>query len=74
MKINKQELVEEAAKLATLHKQKKEVISKILDDLDSKNKVSSQHLEGISTVNELLKELNILEKEHATVLKKIKTN
>lgn len=72
MKKNKQELIEEAAKLAISHKQKKEVIEKLLNDLDKEEKMSSKHINGIATVNELLKEMSILEETHENILKQIK--
>ena len=71
-KKNKQELISEAAKLAILHQQKRESIIKIFNDLDKEDKISSNHLEGIATVNELLKELNVLEEEHTLILEQIK--
>ena len=74
MKKNKQELVEEAAKLAIAHQQKKEIIEKIFSDLDKEEKASQKHLSGIAAVNEILKEIKILEEEHSKIFEQIKGN
>lgn len=67
----KKELVIEAAELGRKHLQKKEVIEKILNDLDKEEKVSQKHLDGIAAVNELMKELNELEVQHEEIRKQI---
>lgn len=67
----KKELVAEAAELGRKHLQKKEVIEKILSDLDKEGKVSQKHLDGIAAVNELMKELNELEIQHEQIRKQI---
>lgn len=67
----KKELVIEAAELGRKHLQKKEVIEKILNDLDKEEKVSQKHLDGIAAVNELMKELNELEVQHEEIKKQI---
>lgn len=72
MKKNKQELIDEAGRLATLHNQKKEVIEKIFSDLDKEEKASQKHLSGISAVNEILKEIKVLEEQHSEILEQIK--
>ena len=72
MKKSKQELIDEAARLANLHTQKKEVIEKIFSDLDKEEKTSNKHLAGISAVNEILKEIKILEEQHSEILEQIK--
>ena len=74
MKKNKKELVEEAKNLAKIHQQKKDVIQKILSDLDKEEKVSQKHLEGIAAVNEIMKEMNVIEEEHEKILEKIREN
>ena len=71
---NKQELVDEAARLAKLHQQKKETIEKIFSDLDKEEKASHKHLSGIAAVNEILKEIKDLEEEHSKILEQIKGN
>jgi hypothetical protein len=72
MKKSKQELIVEAQKIAALHNQKKEIIEKIFADLDKEEKTSQKHLGGIATVNEILKELNVLEEEHYLIIEQIK--
>ena len=72
MKKSKQELLEEARRLAISHQQKKEIVEKIFSDLDKEKKFSQKHLDGISAVNEILKEIHDIEIEHENVLKKIK--
>lgn len=72
MKKSKQELVEEAAKIALKHQSKKEVIEKIFSDLDKEDKTTVKHIDGIAAVNELLKDLEILENEHFKILEQIK--
>lgn len=74
MKINKQQLIEEAAKLAKSHQQKKEAIEKIFSDLDKEKKTSLKHLECIATVNEILKDMKSLEDEHVKILEQIRNN
>lgn len=69
---NKQELLDEAGRIAKLHQQKKAVVISMLDSLDKEEKMSSKHLEGIASVNELMKEVEILEKEHSNILEQIK--
>lgn len=72
MKKSNKELLEDAAKLAVAHQQKKEVIEKIFSDLDKEEKMSSKHLSGIAAVNDLLKELKILEEEYSAISEQIK--
>lgn len=70
--MNKQQLIERAASLAKLHQQKKEAVELIFLDLDKEEKISSKHLQGIAAVNELVKDMEALEKEHSDVLEMIK--
>ena len=72
MKLNKQELIDEAARVAKIHQQKKDVIEKIFSDLDKEEKTSQKHLDGIAAVNEILKEMKIIETEHENLINKIK--
>lgn len=69
---NKQELLDEAGRLAKLHQQKKAVVTSILDSLDKEQKMSAKHLEGIASVNDLMKEVEIIEREHSNILEQIK--
>ena len=74
MKKSKQELVEEAAKLAKQHEEKKRVIENILADLDKEDKISKKHIGGIAAVNDILKEMEDIEIKHTKVLQEIKGN
>lgn len=74
MKKSKQELIEEAARLAKVHEEKKRVIENILNDLDKEDKVSKKHLGGIAAVNEILKEMEDLEIQHIKILEEIRGN
>ena len=72
MKKNKQDLIKEANILAEDHTFKKGVIEKLLGDLDTKDKFSEEHLIGMSTVQELLKEMEEIELNHEQLRKQIK--
>jgi hypothetical protein len=74
MKKSKQELIEEAAKLARAHQDKKVAIEKIFSELDKEDKMSQKHLAGIAAVNDILKEMNLLEQQHEKILEEIKGN
>lgn len=74
MKNNKQELINEAARLGNIHQQKKNTIEKIFSDLDKEEKTTFKHLNGISAVNELLKELEEIEIKHQEIIDQIKKN
>ena len=71
MKKNKQELIKEASDLAKKHQEKKDVIEKLFSDLD-KERISNKHMSAISTVNEILKEMEDIEIEHAKIIEEIK--
>ena len=51
---------------------KKLVIETALNDLDSKEKVSVEHLKGISIIEDLFNELDEIEIKQIEVFKKIK--
>ncbi len=72
MKKNKQDLIKEANLLAEEHSFKKSVIEKILTDLDLKDKFSEEHLIGMGNVQDLLAEMEALEKKHEEIENKIK--
>ena len=74
MKKNKQDLINEAAKLSEDHQFKKIIVENILNDLDKEEKVSKKHISGIAAINELLKEMEDLEIKHLKILEEIKTN
>ena len=70
--MNKQDMVNELAKIADEHSLKKEAIIKLLDDLDADKSFSDKHINGIAAVNTMMKELEELEKKHDELVKKIK--
>ena len=72
MKKNKQQLIESANELAIQHQFKKDVIEKILNDFDSKEKISENDLDIIGTVQSLMTELKELEEKHIELVNKIK--
>lgn len=72
MKKNKQQLIEEANNLAQEHQFKKDVIEKMLNDLDNKKKLTQEHLESISIIQNILAEMDELEKKHEQIIKEIK--
>ncbi len=51
---------------------KKDVIEKILNDFDSKEKINENDLDIIGTVQSLMNELKELEEKHIELVNKIK--
>lgn len=72
MKKTKQQLIEEANILAQEHQFKKDVIQKMLNDLDNKKKLTQEHLESISIIQNILAEMDELEIKHEQIIKQIK--
>lgn len=72
MEKSKKELTKEAGMLADIHENKKEAIKKILDDLDSHEKISDKHYQGMNVIQELFKEMEELEVKQQNILNKIK--
>jgi SpoVK/Ycf46/Vps4 family AAA+-type ATPase len=72
MENNKKNLIKEANELAELHLFKKDVIQKILDDLDKLKSLTKEHVEGMAIVQELLEEMDELEKKHQEIQNKIR--
>jgi hypothetical protein len=72
MKKTKQQLIEEANTLAQEHIFKKDVIEKMLNDLDDKKKLTQEHLESISIIQNILSEMDELENKHEQIIKQIK--
>lgn len=70
---SKQELIEEVKKIAIAHNQKKEAIEKMLNDLD-KEKISPKHIQGMSVINDMLKEMSDLESQYNQIKEQIKGN
>lgn len=73
MKKNNSELILEIASIAKAHQAKKEVIETILSDLDKEEKASYKHIQGMATVNELMKEISDLEIQYTELRDKIKS-
>jgi len=74
MKKSKDDLIKEAQKLADKYNEKKDVINSILNDLDEKaqEKVTNEHLSGMSLVETLMTELDQIELEQLGVIEQIK--
>lgn len=70
--MTKKELILEAQKISIEHENKKKLIQGVFDSLDKEDKISQKHLSGISSVNEILKEMEELEINHAKILEQIK--
>jgi len=73
MKKTKNQLIQEANEVATTHQFKKDVIEKMLNDLDQNKQLSEAHLEGMSIIQGLLEELDDLEKKYEEIKKQIKS-
>ena len=72
MKKTKQQLIEIANVLAEEHQFKKRVIEKMLNDLDLLKALTPEHLEAMSTIQEMLTEMDELENKHQDIIKQIK--
>lgn len=72
MKRTKQQLIEDANVLAKEHQFKKEVIEKMLNDLDEVKSLTNNHLEAISTIQTILEEMDELEKKYEELKIQIK--
>jgi hypothetical protein len=72
MKKTKKELMEEACKLADEYELKKQVIQKILEDLDNIKEFGDKHISGMATVEEIKIEMQEIEKKHEELLSEIK--
>jgi hypothetical protein len=72
VKKNKKELIKEAQELADVIIEKKEVIETALNELDSKSKVTSEHLKGMVVIEQLFTEIEEIELKQLKVLELIK--
>ena len=72
MKKTKQQLIEEANALAEEHQFKKDVIEKMLNDLDEKKSLTPGHLEAMGVIQNILAEMDELEKNYQDIIKQIK--
>ncbi len=69
---SKKELIEKANKLAEEHQLKKELIESILNDLDKNKELTEAHINSMGIIQDILKELDILEDEYEKIKLKIK--
>jgi hypothetical protein len=72
MKNTKQQLIEEANVLSENHQFKKDVIEKMLNTLDNKKSLTPEHLEAMGIIQNILNEMDDIEKKHQEIIKKIK--
>jgi hypothetical protein len=72
MKNTKQELIKEANALAEEHQFKKDVIEKMLNNLDEKKGLTTEHLEAMGIIQNILSEMDDIEKKHQETIKQIK--
>ena len=71
-RVDKKKLIEEMREIYKKHEFKKSVVKKILDDLDSKDEISEEHISAMTTIDELFKEMKELEIESDSLGNKIK--
>lgn len=64
--------MEEACKLADEYELKKQVVQKILEDLDNIKEFGEKHIAGMATVEEIKNEMTEIEKKHESILEEIK--
>jgi DNA-binding GntR family transcriptional regulator len=68
----KNDLIKEAQELADKYAIKKEVIETALNDLDSKEKITEEHIGGMAVIEQLFNELDEIEVEQLSIFEKIK--
>lgn len=76
-KKNKAQLIKEAQDIASKLIDKKDVITTALDRLDEmaeKEGVTSEHMKGMTLIEELFSEYDEMESEQLIILKQIKNN
>lgn len=64
--------MEEACKLADEYELKKQVVQKILEDLDNIKEFGEKHISGMATVEEIKGEMSEIERKHELILEEIK--
>jgi len=72
MKKTKQQFIEEANALAKEHQFKKDVIEKMLNDLDEKKSLTPEHLEAMGVIQDILNEMDDIEKKYQEIVNQIK--
>lgn len=70
--MSKQTLLETASSLSKEYQEKKEGVLNILNDLDKINGFGEKHVGGMEVVNDLLKEMEVIEKKHTEIIEQIK--
>ena len=73
MEKSKKELLKEANDLADIHENKKRYITNLLDELDSFEKISEKHYQGMNEISEIFKEMEDIKKKQDVILQKIKS-
>jgi methyl-accepting chemotaxis protein len=71
---NKKELIEEVNKLAQEHAFKKSVIEKMLNDLDQKKEFTEAHSEGMSVIEDIMREMDEIWSKSEELKKQIRGN
>ena len=72
METSKQDILKIITRLAEEHAIKKKAIENILDNLDKEKIYGEKHTEGMTIVNTLLKEIDVIEAEHRKCILEIK--
>jgi len=72
MKKNKKELIKEAQELADVILEKKKIIETALNELDSLEKVTSEHLSGMAIIEQVFTEIDEVELKQLKVFEEIK--
>lgn len=72
MNKTKQQLINEANDLAKEHHFKKEVIEKMLNDLDKNKTLTENHINSIPIIQSILEEMDVLEKKYNEIKEQIK--
>lgn len=68
----KNELIKEAQELADDFNNKKLVIETALNELDSKKKISTEHINGMAIIEKMFNELDEIELRQLEIFQKIK--
>jgi len=71
---NKKELIEEVNKLAQEHAFKKSVVEKMLNDLDQKKEFTEAHSEGMSVIEDIMREMDEIWSKYEELKKEIRGN
>lgn len=72
IKKSKSELILESQLIADEYFDKKKLIESALDNLDSKEKITQEHFSGMSIIEEMFRELDVLEEKQKYIFEEIK--